>query len=108
MRRAYQTDTSDAQWSYIEADLPSPKAAATGRPRLHPLREIVDAVFYIVKSGCPWRLSPHDFPPWKTVYHYFGTWRIDGTRERMHAALRERVRVRAPGGTLSPARGDRG
>ena len=93
MRRAYQTDTSDAQWAYIEAHLPSPKAA-TGRPRTHPLREIVDAVFYIVRSGCAWRLLPHDFPPWKTVYHYFRTWRLDGTWERMHEAIRERLRVR--------------
>jgi putative transposase len=93
MRRAYQTDLSDAQWAYIEALLPSSKPV-TGRPRLHPLREIVDAVFYIVKSGCAWRLLPHDFPPWKTVYHYFRAWRLDGTWERMHAALRERVGVR--------------
>jgi transposase len=58
------------------------------------LREILDAIFYIVRSGCAWRLLPHDFPPWKTVHHYLRTWRIDGTWERMHAALRERVRVR--------------
>jgi len=48
----------------------------------------------IVRSGCAWRLLPHDFPPWKTIHHYFRTWRIDGTWERMHTALRERVRVR--------------
>jgi putative transposase len=58
------------------------------------LREIINAIFYIVRSGCAWRLLPHDFPPWKTVHHYFRTWRIDGTWERMHSALRERVRVR--------------
>jgi putative transposase len=59
------------------------------------LREILDAIFYVEKSGCPWRLLPHDFPPWKTVYHYFPLlWRLDGTWERMHRALRERVRVR--------------
>jgi putative transposase len=58
------------------------------------LREILDAVFYVVRSGCAWRLLPHDFPPWKTVYHYFRVWRIDGTWEGLHAALRERVRVR--------------
>lgn len=82
---------------YRSSSYTSPKAA-TGRPRIiHPVREIVDAVFYnIVKSGCAWRLLPHDFPPWKTVYHYyFRTWRLDGTWERMHAASRERVRVRA-------------
>jgi putative transposase len=58
------------------------------------LREILNAIFYIVRSGCAWRLLPHDFPPGKTIHHYFRTWRIDGTWERLHAALRERVRVR--------------
>ena len=58
------------------------------------MREILDAVFYVVRSGCAWRLLPHDFPPWKTIYHYFRLWRLDGTWERMHAALRNRVRVR--------------
>jgi transposase len=57
------------------------------------LREILNAIFYIVRSGCAWRLLPHDFPPWRTVYHYFRAWRLDGTWERMHAALRQRVRI---------------
>ena len=92
MRRAYQTDLSDEEWEVIEPHLPLPRAP--GRPRLHPLREILDAVFYVVRGGCAWRLLPHDFPPWKTVYHYFRFWRLDGTWERMHAGLRERVRVR--------------
>ena len=93
MRKAYQTDLSDAEWECLEAHLPAPKA--NGRPRLYPLREVLDAIFYVVRSGCQWRLLPHDFPPWKTVYHYFRFWRLDGTWERMHAALRKRVRVRA-------------
>src|SRR5215207_5147203 len=92
MRKAYQTDLSDAEWSCLESHLPPPKA--NGRPRIYPLREILDAIFYVVRSGCAWRLLPHDFPPWKTVYHYFRFWRLDGTWERMHAALRKRVRVR--------------
>jgi len=92
MRKAYQSDLSDAEWSCLEYYLPAPKA--DGRPRLHSLREILDAIFYVLKSGCAWRLLPHDFPPWKTVYHYFRFWRLDGTWERMHAALRKRVRVR--------------
>jgi putative transposase len=61
---------------------------------VHPLREILDAVFYVVRGGCTWRLLPHDFPPWKTVYHYFRLWRIDGTWERLHETLRRRARVR--------------
>jgi putative transposase len=92
MRRLYSTDLSDAEWACLEAHLPSPENE--GRPRLHSLREILDAIFYVVKSGCAWRLLPHDFPPWKTVYHYFRFWRLDGTWERMHTALRQRVRVR--------------
>jgi putative transposase len=72
--------------------VPAPRA--TGRPKTHSAREILDAIFYIVRGGCAWRLLPHDFPPWKTVYHYFRLWRLDGTCERMHSALRERVRVR--------------
>jgi putative transposase len=92
MRRTYPTDLSDEEWSYIEPYLPAPKAP--GRPRLHTLREILDAIFYIVRSGCAWRLLPHHFPPWKTIHHYFRRWTLDGTWERMHAALRKRVRVR--------------
>lgn len=92
MRRAYQTDLSDAEWKVIEPHLPTPQSE--GRPRVHPLREILDAVFYIVRSGCAWRLLPHDFPPWKSVYHYFRLWRIDGTWEKLNTALRERLRVR--------------
>jgi putative transposase len=92
MRKAYQTDLSDAEWSCLEGHLPAPKAI--GRPRLYALREILDAIFYVLRSGCAWRLLPHDFPPWKTVYHYFRFWRLDGTWEKMHTALRERVRVR--------------
>jgi putative transposase len=65
-----------------------------GDPEYYTLREVLNAIFYIVRSGCAWRLLPHDFPPWKTIHHYFRTWRIDGTWQRLHAALRERVRVR--------------
>jgi putative transposase len=92
MRKAYSTDVSDAEWSYLKAYLPTPNPH--GRPRVHGTREVLNAIFYIVRGGCPWRLLPHDFPPWKTVYHYFRAWRLDGTWERMHAALRERARVR--------------
>jgi putative transposase len=92
MRKTYPTDLSDEEWSYIEPHLPAPNAP--GRPRLHTLREVLDAIFYILRSGCAWRLLPNDFPPWKTIHHYFRTWRLDGTWERMHAALRKRVRVR--------------
>jgi putative transposase len=92
MRRAYQSDLSDEEWSFLQPHLPVPDAP--GRPRVHTLREILDAIFYVVRGGCAWRLLPHDYPPWKTVYHYFRSWRLDGTWKRMHSALRKRVRVR--------------
>src|SRR5918993_1120705 len=92
MRKPYPTDLSDAEWNYIQPHLPAPKGH--GRPRIHDLREILDAVFYALKSGCQWRLLPHDFPRWPTVYHYFRKWRIDGTWEWINRALRERLRVR--------------
>jgi putative transposase len=92
MRRAYLTDLSDAEWSYLKPHLPGPKPNC--RPRIHSPRQILDAIFYVARSGCAWRLLPHDFPPWKTVHHYFRMWRIDGTWERLNTALCERMRVR--------------
>jgi putative transposase len=72
MRKPYPTDLSDAEWNYIQPHLPAPKGY--GRPRTHDLREILNAVFYVLKSGCQWRVLPHDFPRWPTVYHYFRQW----------------------------------
>jgi putative transposase len=92
MRKPYPTDLSDAEWIYIEPHMPAPKGR--GRPRTHDLREILNAVFYLLKSGCQWRLLPHDFPRWPTVYWYFRKWRIEGTWERINRAIRERLRVR--------------
>ena len=92
MRKAYQSDLSDAEWSCLQSHLPAPEA--TGRPPLHSPRKILDAILYVLKSGCAWRLLPNDLPPWKTLYHYFRAWRLDGTWERMHLALRKRVRLR--------------
>jgi putative transposase len=92
MKKPYSTDLSDAEWACLEPHLPASKA--NGRPRVYPLREILDAIFYVVRSGCSWRLLPHDFPPWRSVYHYFRQFRLDGTWARVHAAMRERVRIR--------------
>ena len=89
----YPTDLSDEEWCCIGPHLPEPTGG--GRPRLHGLRAILDAVFYVLKSGCPWRLLPRDFPPWKTVYDWFRRWRIDGTWERLNAEVRELVRTRS-------------
>jgi putative transposase len=93
MKTPYSTDLSDAEWTLLEPNLPPSKS--TGRPRMHCAREMLNAIFYVLRSGCPWRLLPRNFPPWKTVYHYFRAWRIDGTFERLNAILRERLRVRS-------------
>jgi putative transposase len=90
--KKYPTDLADDEWRCIRPHLPEP--TRQGRPRLHGLRAILDAVFYVLKSGCPWRWLPRDFPPWKTVYDWFRRWRIDGTWKRLNAELRELLRVR--------------
>ena len=88
----YHTDLSDAEWDCLEAHLPTPNKR--GRPRIHSPRQILEAVFYVLRCGCPWRLLPRDFPPWKTVYHYFREWRLEGIWERLHTVLHERLRIR--------------
>jgi putative transposase len=93
MRRSYSTDLTDAEWECLEPHMPPP--SRLGRPRVHTLRLILDAIFYVLKSGCPWRLLPRDFPPWETVYWWFRRWRIDGSFERLNAALREVLRARS-------------
>jgi putative transposase len=90
-RRPYATDLSDDEWRVLEPLVP--RAKPGGRPRAHETRELLNAIFYVLRGGCAWRLLPHDFfLPWQTAYHYFRTWRIDGTWERIHAVLRERLR----------------
>ena len=92
MERSYSTDLSDAEWQCLELDVPAPNNR--GRPKIHSTREILNAVFYVLKSGCPWRLLPCEFPPWETVCFWFRKWRIDGTWEKLNAALRGRLRTR--------------
>ncbi len=88
----YATDLSDAEWMILEPLLPP--ARPGGRPRTWPMRTITDGIFYVVRSGCQWRLLPSDFPPWQSVYHYFRLCRLDGTWEQLNSALRERERER--------------
>ena len=71
MRRRYPTDLTDAQWGCIEPYITF--ANRRGRPRIHSLRRVLDAVFYVLRSGCAWRLLPRDFPPWRVVYYYWGS-----------------------------------
>jgi putative transposase len=92
-RTPYPTDLTDAQWALLEPLLPAAKPG--GRPRSADLREVVDAILYLLRTGCAWRMLPHDFPPWGTVWSYFRRWRDDGTLERIHDVLRARVRVAA-------------
>ncbi len=87
------SDLTDAEWEVLEPHVPAPKGR--GRPRTHTSREILNAVFYVLKSGCLWWLLPRDFPPWETVYWWFRRWRMDGTFERLNAALRELLRARS-------------
>ncbi len=93
MKRSYSADLTDTEWEYIESYIPAPNNR--GRPRIHSTREILNAIFfYVLKSGCPWRLLPREFPPWESVYFWFRRWRIDGTWERLNAGLRERLWTR--------------
>src|ERR687886_717261 len=92
MKKTYPTGLSDAEWACIESCLPASRVG--GRPRIHSPREILDAVFYVLRSGCPWRLLPRDFPPWRTVYHYFRKWRLERIWELLHTVLRERLGIR--------------
>jgi transposase len=92
-RPRYPSDLTDAQWTLIEPLLPPPNL--DGRHGKHPRREVVNAIFYVLRTGCAWRLLPHDLPPWQTVYGHFARWRDDGTVDRVHEALRDRVRDEA-------------
>jgi putative transposase len=88
----YPTDLNNTQWLKIRPYLPA--KSETGRPRKHGWRMILNSIFYILQSGCAWRMLPKEMPPWKTVYHYFRVWRKDGTWERIHGVLREKVRLK--------------
>ena len=92
-RRAYPTDLTDAPWALLDPWL-SPRAW-TGRPRTVNLREVVNAVFYLLRTGCQWRHLPHDFPPWCTVRYYYDLWQWNGTWVRSHTTLcaADRARV---------------
>src|SRR5688500_11604220 len=92
-RQLYPTDMTDAEWSCLAPHVPPPKPR--GRPRVHPVRAILPAIFYILRSGCAWRLLPHDLPPWKTVYHYFRLWQLAGVWAKVHITLREAARIKA-------------
>lgn len=87
----YPSDLTDQQWARLEPLLPPAKPG--GHPRTTDLREVLNALFYLDRTGCQWRALPKDFPPWSTVWTYFRKFRNDGTWQRIHTALREQARV---------------
>jgi putative transposase len=89
-RKPYPSDLKDDEWTILE--LLIPRAKTGGRPRSVDMREVLNAIFYVLKSGCQWNMLPHDLPPKGTVYHYYNTWRKDGTWQRIHQTLREELR----------------
>lgn len=89
-RQAYTTDVTNEQWSLIEKFLPP--VLPWGRPRRYAYREIVNAIFYVVRTGCQWRNLPHDLPPWSLVHYYYHQWRKDGTWQKIHDALVKQTR----------------
>jgi transposase len=98
----YPTDLTDMEWPILAPFIPAVKAG--GRPRTTDMREVVNAILSSLRSGCPWRMLPTDFPPHQTVYHYFWIWRRAGVWERMHDTLRGDLRETS-GRTREPSAG---
>jgi putative transposase len=94
-RQAYPSDLTDAQWALLEPLVRERDPVGPGRPATVDLREVVNALWYIKQTGCPWRYLPHDLPPRSTVHYYFAKWTADGTLELVVRQLRERSRRRA-------------
>ena len=90
-RAGYASDVTDKEWGYLAGLIPAAKRG--GRPRRVEMREVMNGIFYVVRTGCQWGMLPHDFPPKGTVYHYFNTWRKDGTWEAINQVLRETYRA---------------
>jgi transposase len=100
----YPSDLTDAPWAKLKPLLKVPRGErhAGGRPRKYPLRRVVDALLYVVKTGCQWRQLPADFPPWLSVHQQFRAWRDSGVWERITKTLREQGR-QAKGRNASPS-----
>lgn len=98
VRPGYDTDLTAAQWAHLA---PLIQSEGIGRPRQHDLHVIMNAILYVLRAGCAWRLLPKDFPPWSSVYYYFRKWRDDGTWAQLLHALRRADRQRV-GRALEP------
>jgi len=95
-RKVYPSDLTDEQWAIVEPMIPPAKQNPRGgRPREVDMREVLNTIFYLNRSGCQWDMLPHDLLPKSTVYDYFAQWRDDGTWAKMVKALRERTRREA-------------
>lgn len=94
-RKSYPTDLTDEQWTILEPLVPPARTARGGRPREVDMREVVNSILYLNRSGCQWDMLPHDLLPKSTVYEYFAQWRDDGTWSKFVNALRTQVRVAA-------------
>jgi putative transposase len=99
-RAIYPTDLTDAEWTILESLVPAPKPGA--RPAKYPRREIINAIRYVLRTGCAWRLLPHDLPPWQLACHYFWIWRREETWQQIHDALLVLVR-QATGRDATPS-----
>ncbi len=99
---AYSSSLTDAEWALVEPLLPGHDPHAGGRPLKHDRRLVLDSILYVLVSGCAWRLLPHDLVPWDAAYRWFHTWSADGTWDRVHDALRDRVRT-AEGRDVQPS-----
>jgi len=100
--KRYASDLTDQEWVILEPLIPAAKPG--GRPRKVEMREVLNGIFYLLKTGCQWRMLPKEFPHWKTVNDYFSKWRKNGTWQRMNDALRAQVRVQA-GRQATPSAG---
>jgi putative transposase len=89
----YPSDMTDEEWALVESLLP--RRPMRGTSAWTSKRDVINAIFYLNRGGCAWRMLPKDYPPWQTVYSYFARWKRDGTWQAIHDALRRRVRLRA-------------
>lgn len=102
-RQAYPSDLKDQEWKWLRKYLPQPSTVGSrGRPQAWPPRDIVNALLYLLRTGCQWRSLPHDLPPWQTVYYHFRKWRLSGVWAKINRLLREQVR-QAAGRAATPS-----
>jgi putative transposase len=92
-RQAYSSDLKEQEWQWLEPLLPDPRAKGTrGRPQEWPLREMINGILYVLRTGCQWRMMPHDLPPWQTVYYHHRKWRLSQLWQEINRVLCEKVR----------------